>query len=367
MHFSTSLYLFSFLTLGAAFQEGVSAGRNHQRFHRRYGPVDGIVPAGVTPPSVEPAVVEPATVEGPPNNAVVDISQPPTGTGAAGIQTLVPTTLATAVKDSTLPASLSAPPPTSETCVVPTNGDAHELPSGHGVAPTTTSATGETVVSSTPPAIATSSVVTTKSTTGSVATSTKGRSISNYSSTSSLKPPATIDAPSTGSNATTASFTLIASSDSITSTLITTNTTTASSSTSKGFVTTTSTSTPRTVLSGSAKTSSGYSKPPPSTTTYRLTLATPSTPAVASQSRGLDMAEFNKTKPCFDKKCEDPESEMTYNKTVTFNVDNGDEGGVRLGRGPDVASVATRRRGEGPLRLGMAAAVVGISVVLAVL
>lgn len=80
------------------------------------------------------------------------------------------------------------------------------------------------------------------------------------------------------------------------------------------------------------------------------------------------MAEFNKTKPCFDKKCDDPGSEMTYNKTVTFHVDQGGDGGVRLGRGPDVANVATGRRDNGALRMGMAAAVVvGVSAALAVL
>jgi len=80
------------------------------------------------------------------------------------------------------------------------------------------------------------------------------------------------------------------------------------------------------------------------------------------------MGEFNKTKPCFSKKCDDPGSEMTYNKTVTFHVDHGGDGGVRLGRGPDVASAATRGRDGQALRMGMAVVVVvGLSAALAVL
>jgi len=81
------------------------------------------------------------------------------------------------------------------------------------------------------------------------------------------------------------------------------------------------------------------------------------------------MGEFNKTKPCFDKKCEDPGSEMTFNKTVTFNVGSGGDGGIRLGRGPDVASAATGGRGGGTLRTGISVAVVvvGVSIALGVL
>ena len=79
------------------------------------------------------------------------------------------------------------------------------------------------------------------------------------------------------------------------------------------------------------------------------------------------MAEFNKTKPCFDKKCDDPGSEMTYNKTVTFHVDQGGDGGIRLGKGPGVASAATGGRDDRALRVGVAVVVVGVSAALAVL
>ncbi|RPA98696.1 hypothetical protein L873DRAFT_1686337 [Choiromyces venosus 120613-1] len=389
MHFSTSLYLFGFLTLGAAFPEGVLASGYHQHFHRRHAQVEGIVPVEVTlakiePAVVEPARVEPATVQGPPNNAVVDVSTPPnnalviptpiTTSGIPVVPPIVPTTLATVVKvsdSSTILASPSMPLPTSEVYVVPTAGGTHEGSSGSGIAPTTTcTATGETVVSSAPVTIVKSSVITTEST-GTV-TSTHGASISN-SSSSSINAPTTLDTTSTslstGVNATTTLFPIIASNvntDSITSTP-----TTSSSSPSKEFVTATSTSTTfsptRTAAwSTSMKISFKYSTLVAAThsTTHKLTLATPSTaPPEASQSKGLDMAEFNKTKPCFDKKCDDPGSEMTYNKTITFNIDNGGDGGVKFGKGSGVSSAAPTG-----FKMGVAAlVVVGFSVVLTIL
>ncbi|KAG0127733.1 hypothetical protein HOY82DRAFT_62671 [Tuber indicum] len=396
MHFPTSLFLSGFLTLGAAISEGVSGGRNHQYFHRRHARVDGVAPAEVMPAAVEPAVVEtahvePATVHGPPNNAVVDISTPPNNalttsastivhvTGTS-IQTLVPTAIATVVDDSTtLLTSLSTPLATSGAKVAPTNGGTHELSSSYGIAPTSTSATAETVVSSTPPAKVTSIVVTTESI-GVVTSITEGGSVFNCSSTSSLMPPTTLNttstSPSRGVNATTTPFSTItgnATIHPITSTPVTTNTTTNTTTTrkfsTKSSLATTSTSTPTAAWSSSTKTSSTPALPSPSTT-YKLTLATPSASAVASQSNGLDMGEFNKTKPCFDKKCEDPGSEMTFNKTVTFNVGSGGDGGIRLGKGPDVASAATGGRGGGTLRTGISmvvVVVVGVSIALGVL